>query len=137
MNPKARKKARRFALQALYQWHMAGNDLSEIEIEFHRDNELKETDVEYFSELLHQIPASIDEIDKTFTTYLDRPLEELNPVELIILRIGTYELTQRQDVPYKVAINEALELAKSFGAEEGFKFVNGVLDKVAQQVRAK
>ena len=76
------------------------------------------------------------EIDKQFEPYLDRKLNELNSIELIALRIGTYELLKRTDVPYKVAINEAVELSKIFGSEDGYKYVNGVLDKVAQQLRS-
>jgi len=135
VNPSARRKARRLALQALYQWHYSGNDLSDIEVHIHEENEMKKVDTEYFHELLHQIPADLNAIDKTFEPYLDRKPKELGAVELAVLRMGTYELIKRPDIPLKVAINEALELAKTFGAEDSFKFINGVLDKVAKEVR--
>lgn len=134
-SPSARRKARRFAVQALYQWQMTGANLGEIETQFRVDNDMRKTDVEYFHELLHEIPKTLNSIDDAFKPLLDRDIKDLDRVELAILRIGTYELSKRIDVPYKVAINEGIELAKYFGATESHKYVNGILDKVAQRLR--
>ena len=131
-----RHKARHYAMQALYQWHMAGASITQIEVEFRADNDMSNVDGEYFSELLHRIPHMLSELDSLFDEHLDREKDDLGAVELALLRIGSYELSQRIDVPYKVAINEAVNLAKKFGATDSFKYVNGILDKVARQTRA-
>lgn len=131
----ARHRARQVTLQALYQWSMAGGDIKDIEIEFHQHAHMQDVDVTYFHELLHEIPSQLSNIDECIIPYLDRSINELNPIELIALRIATYELLYRLEVPYKVVLNEALELTKIFGTEEGYKYVNGVLDKICQQVR--
>ena len=130
-----KREARSFALQALYQWHMAGNALNEIEAQFRVENDMSGTDLKLFSALLHGVPTKSDELDKAVEPYLDRKREELDPIELTVLRMGTYELAEMIDVPYKVAINEAVNLAKTFGASESHKYVNGVLDKVARDLR--
>jgi len=135
MNPTARRKARRFAVQALYQWHMGGDALSNIEAQFRVDNDMKKVDGDYFHELLHEVPSHLTELDELVVPYLDREMHQLDPVELAIFRISTYELKYRVDVPYKVVINEAIELAKIFGATESHKYINGVLDKLAARVR--
>ena len=135
MNIKARHKARRAVLQALYQWRVSGSDLSAIEMEFHHWHAMAKVDTDYFHQLLHDIPARLDHIEAAFTPHLDRSLDQLNMIELNIMRMGTYELMYCQDIPYKVVINEALELAKSFGANESYKYINAVLDKVASDVR--
>lgn len=123
-------------MQALYQWHMAGASLNDIEAEFRDEYDFGKVDGEYFHTLLHEIPANTDSIEATFAPFMvDRSLEELDPIERALLRIGTYELMERIDVPYKVVINEAVNLAKKFGASESHKFVNGVLDQVAHQLR--
>jgi len=134
-SPAARRKARSFALQAIYQWHMAGADLAKIEAEFRADNDMSKVDLEYFHEILHGVPRELSALDNIITPLLDRNTEDMTPVELSILRLATYEMIHRIDVPYKVVINEAVELAKSFGATDGHKYVNGVVDKIAQQVR--
>lgn len=134
-SPAARRKARRFTVQALYQWQMTGANIGEIETQFRTDNDMCKTDVTYFHELLHEIPKCVNELDETFRPLLDREIKDLDRVELAILRIGTYELSRRPDVPFKVAINEGIELAKYFGATESHKYVNGILDKVAQRLR--
>jgi len=131
----ARKKARRLALQALYQWKMAGSDLADIEAQFHVNNDMAKVDTQYFSLLLRNIPLQVQELDDSIEPFLDRKLTDLNPVELTILRMGAYELKERLDIPYKVAINEAVKLAQEYGAEDGHKYVNGVLDKLAKQIR--
>jgi N utilization substance protein B len=137
-NPLAAKrhKARHYAMQALYQWHMAGAPLNDIEAEFRAEYDFGKVDGEYFHALLHEIPARVDEIEAVFAPHMvDRSVKELGPVELALLRIGSYELMERIDVPYKVVINESVNLAKKFGATDSHKFVNGVLDQVARQLR--
>ncbi len=131
-----RHKARHYAMQALYQWQMAGANISQIELEFRTDNDMSNVDSEYFSELLHQVPKMLTELDEFFEEHLDREKHDLGAIELSLLRIGTYELAERIDVPYKVVINEAVNLAKKFGATDSFKYINGILDKVARQTRA-
>lgn len=135
ITPSARRKARRLALQALYQWQMSGSNISEIQAQFHTFNDMSKVDVHYFHELLQKIPQHLSDVDEYYTSFLDRPIEKLNPIELAVLRIGSYELVKRIDVPYRVVIDESLRLAKSFGSEEGHKYVNGVLDKVAKEYR--
>ncbi|HEY9136108.1 MAG TPA: transcription antitermination factor NusB [Pseudomonadales bacterium] len=135
VSPSARRKARRFALQALYQWQMTGNDLNKIELQFHDDNNMRKTDVEYFHELLHKVPANLEKLDVELEPFLDIKKEELGNVELAALRISTYELCMRIEIPYQIVINEGIELAKTFGAEDSYRFVNGVLDKVAKKIR--
>ena len=122
-------------MQALYQWHMAGASLSDIEAEFRAEYDFSHVDLEYFQALLHGVPACVDELEETFEPLLDRELTDLDPIERTLLRMGTFELAQRQDVPYKVVINEAVALAKKFGATDGHKYINGVLDKVARALR--
>ena len=132
-----RQKARHYAMQALYQWRMSGSSLNQIEAEFHTDNDFAKVDGEYFHELLHKVPAEVDELDALIEPALvDRALDEIGPVEHALLRMAIYELKHRIDVPYKVVINEAVSLAKKFGPEDSHKFVNAILDKVAAQFRA-
>lgn len=133
--PAARRKARHYLVQALYQWQLAGADLTKIEAEFRSDNDMSKVDVEYFHTLLHGIPREKSMLDDKITPLLDRRLDEMTPVELAILRLGAFEMLFRVDVPYKVVINEAVELTKTFGATDGHKFINGVLDKLAQRER--
>ncbi|MFY9178730.1 MAG: transcription antitermination factor NusB [Venatoribacter sp.] len=133
--PAARRKARHYAVQALYQWQLAGANVAQIEAEFRADNDMSKVDVEYFHALLHGVPTEKSVIDDKITPLLDRRIDEMTPVELAIVRIGAYEMLHRIDVPYKVVINEAIELTKTFGATDGHKFINGVLDKLAQRER--
>lgn len=135
LKPSARKKARRFAVQALYQWQMTGANLTDIETQFRVDNDFKKTDADYFHVLLHGVPSCVNELDEAFVKYLDRDKKDLDQVELAILRVGVYELSKRLDVPYRVVINEGIELAKTFGATESHKYVNGILDKASQAIR--
>jgi N utilization substance protein B len=132
----ARRQARSLAMQALYSWHIAGQPLNEIEAQFRVDNDFSTVDGAYFHEILHGVPRQKTEIDAAFLPCLDRALAEVDPVELAILRLSTYEMMNRVDVPYRVVINEGIELAKVFGATDGHKFVNGVLDKLAPRLRA-
>ena len=130
-----RRKARHYGMQALYQWHMAGAALTDIEAEFRADYDFSHVDLEYFQALLHEIPACVDELDEAMVPLLDRGIDELDPIERTLLRMGMYELTRRIDVPYKVVINEEVALAKKFGATDSHKYINGVLDKAARQLR--
>ena len=130
-----RRKARHYGMQALYQWQMAAAPLAAIEAEFRADYDFNHVDLEYFQSLLHGVPACVDELEARLEPLLDRKLSDLDPIERTLLRMGTFELAHRLDVPYKVVINEAVELAKLFGAEQGHRFVNGVLDKLAHVAR--
>lgn len=130
-----RSASRRLALQAVYQWQMNQSAVSEIETQFVMDQDMDSCDKVYFREILQGVTASAKKLDNLFEELLDRPLSELDPIELAIMRIGSFELSQRLDVPYRVAINESVELAKGFGATESHKYVNGILDKLAQRVR--
>jgi N utilization substance protein B len=136
LNPALRRKARRLAMQALYQWHVADQSITQIEAEFLTDNDVSKFDKDYFSEVLRGVASSKTELDTHIEKLIDRALKDLTPVELAILRMGTYEFIHRIDVPYKVIINEGVELSKTFGANEAHRFVNGVLDKLAQALRA-
>jgi len=135
-DPAWRRKARHYGLQALYQWQMTRDPVGDIELQFLADYDFSRVDVEYFHDLVHHVPASLDELETAFLPHLDRSLNELDPIELTILRMGSYELLKRIDIPYKVAINEYVSLAKKFGATDGHKYINGVLDKLARDVRA-
>lgn len=135
VNPGARRKARHYGLQALYQWHMTRNPVRDIEVQFLADYDFSNVDIEYFHDIVHHVPANLDELQEAFAPHLDRPISDLDPIELSILRLGSYELVKRIDIPYKVAINEAVALAKKFGATDGHKYINGVLDKLAREVR--
>ncbi|MBL6986725.1 MAG: transcription antitermination factor NusB [Methylobacter sp.] len=132
----ARTNARKAAVQALYQWQMAGQDLSEIERQFLEEERLKDAQKSYFVELFYGVPKNLDAIDQALSEFVDRPVDAIDPVERAILRIGVYELLHRLDMPYRVVLNEGINLAKYFGADGSHKYVNGILDKVAQQKRA-
>ena len=133
---KGRSNARKKAMQALYQWSMTGNDLNEIEVQFHEEQNMEKVDQDYFHELLHKVPEMVDELDNLLAPHLDRKVNELDPVEQAILRLSAYEMKNRLDVPYKVVLDESIELAKVFGADKSHKYVNGVLDKLAKELRS-
>ena len=134
--PSERKKARHLLVQALYQWRMSGNSPTGIEAEFHTDNDMAKVDRDFFGEILHGVPKRIDEIENSYRQYLDRELDQLDPIARAVLEVGCYEMMFRVDVPYKVVINEAVSLAKKFGATDSYKYINGVIDKVAVDKRA-
>ena len=131
----ARSRARRFAMQALYQRDLSGTELHEIRDQFLEHEDFSSADREYFIELFNQVTRNTDAIDMRISQYVDLPPGRLDPVERAILRIGTWELMSRIDIPYRVVLNEAVQLAKKFGAEQGHTFVNGVLDKLARELR--
>ncbi len=132
----ARQLARQCAVQALYSWQLSGGDPFDIDAAFRIENDMDGVDVDYFRELLCEIPRLREELDAYIVPLLTRPLAEVDPVERAILRLGAYELKCRLDVPYRVAIDEGVELAKLFGAEQGHRFVNGILDGMARELRA-
>lgn len=132
----ARTNARKAAVQALYQWQMTGQSLIEIEGQFLEEERLKDAQKSYFTELFHGVPKNLEAIDQALSEFVDRPVDMIDPVERAILRIGVYELVNRLDMPYRVVLNEGINLAKYFGADGSHKYVNGILDKVAQQKRA-
>ncbi|ABC32604.1 transcription antitermination factor NusB [Hahella sp. KA22] len=130
-----RRAARKLALQALYQWRVAGASISQIEAEFAVDNDLQQVDRDLFKAVLYGVPSSVSELDALLQPFVDRKLTDVDPVELSLIRMGAFELRSRIEVPYRVVINEAVELAKQFGGTDGHKFVNSVLDKLAPQLR--
>ena len=130
-----RRTARQLATQALYQHHMSGTPLNEIESQFRVDNDFTFADYSYFHDILHGVPANLTEIDSSLEPCLDLTIDELDPVELAVMRLSTWELLKRVDVPYRVVINEGVEMAKIYGSTDGHKFVNGVLDKLAPLLR--
>ena len=120
----ARTNARKAAVQALYQWQMAGADLSEIERQFLEEERLKDAQKSYFVEIFYGVPKNLTAIDLALSKFVDRPVDMVDPVERAILRIGVYELLHRLDMPYRVVINEAINLAKYFGADGSHKSVS-------------
>ena len=135
MKPAARRRARECAVQALYSWQISKNDIADVEYQFLSEQDVKDVDISYFRELLSGVATNAEYLDGLMAPVLSRQLEEVGQVERAVLRISLFELSKREDVPYKVAINEGIELAKTFGAEDSHKFVNGVLDKVAPTIR--
>ncbi|SEP38093.1 transcription antitermination factor NusB [Nitrosovibrio sp. Nv6] len=131
-----RRQARELALQGLYQWCVAGGTVEAIEAQLHETREFPKTDEEYFSGLLRGVLGNVSQLEKQIQPYLDRPLKELSPVEISILLLGTHELESHPEIPYRAVINEAVELAKTYGGTHGHKYVNGVLDKLAAKLRA-
>ncbi len=131
-----RRRSREVALQGLYEWLLSGADASVIEAHMHEQDGFDKCDTAHFDALLHGCIAEAADLDAVLARHVDRKTTELSPVEHSILMIGAYELKHCVDVPYKVAINEAVELAKSFGGTDGHKYVNGVLDKAAAELRS-
>lgn len=133
----SRHKARRAAVQALYQWDLTRQRPEEIESHFIYDHDMSGTDADYFHHLVREVPRHLHELEDHFHPHLGREPDALDPVERAILRLGTFELAFHPEIPYRVVINEAVELAKTFAAEQSFRFVNAVLDKVAARLRAR
>jgi len=129
-----RRRARKLVLQALYQWLLSETEPDVIAKQFREANEGR-MDWEFFDEVFLEIPKNIESLDQYLEPVLDRKPDELDPIEKSLLYLGTFELANRIDVPYKVAINESIELAKVFGATDGHKYINGVLDKLAPRLR--
>jgi N utilization substance protein B len=135
LKPSPRRKARELAVQAVYSWQVSQNSVSDVEVNFITDNAKRRFDIEYFQLLLRGVTANVTELDIAISPHVDRPLEDIDQVEKAILRVAVFELSDCQEVPYRVVINEAIELAKVFAADDSHKFVNGVLDKVVKLVR--
>ncbi|QTH63852.1 transcription antitermination factor NusB [Psychrosphaera ytuae] len=135
MKPAARRKARGLAVQAIYSWQISQNHVSDIEQQFLLDNDVNKIDVEFFKEAIRGVAAHYKELDTALMPYTERPYEEVDQIEKAIMRLSAYELKFRLDVPYKVAINEGIELAKKFGADDSHRFVNGVLDRACKDLR--
>ena len=131
-----RRRARELALQGVYQWRQTGDVKEQIEKQIREEKGMGRYDVDFFSTLLLGTLTQHAELEAALTSYLDRTLNELSPVEFSVLLIGAYELLHHPEIPLRVIINEAVELTKTFGGTDGHKYVNGVLDKMATQVRA-
>ena len=137
MNARKRHKARVLLVQALYQKLIAGTPLPDLKAQFLTDNADRKLDFDYFKELIDNIPKEQDELDELCQPNLDRELSKLDPISTVILRLAAYEFKHRIDIPYKVVINEAVELAKTFGPTDSHKYINGVLDKTAPLCRSE
>ena len=131
-----RSKSRSLATQAIYQWQVTGDNIGEIINGFLAEHPGGDFQVDYFQDLVRGVSSQLDVLDHDLQPLLDRPVEEVDLVERAILRLGAYELAKHPEVPYRVVINEWVELAKTFGADKGHKYINGVLDKLAQTLRA-
>jgi transcription antitermination protein NusB len=132
----ARSRARRRATQAVYAWQVGGNPMSGVIDEFRHEQDMEIADLAYFEDLLHGVEKHCAELDAGLMPFLDREMSQVDPLERAVLRLAAYELRYRLDVPYRVVLNEAIEVAKRFGAEHGHTYVNGVLDKAAREWRS-
>ncbi len=132
----ARRRSREVALQGLYEWLVSGAEAGKIDAHMREQEGFDKADAAHFDALLHGCITEAADLDAVLARHVDRPTAQLSPVEHAVLLIGAYELTHCVDVPYKVAINEAVELAKNFGGTDGHKYVNGVLDKAAAELRS-
>jgi len=132
----ARSRARRRALQALYAWQIGGSAMKAVIEQFQHEQDMEVADLDYFEDLLHGVEKNLAAIDESLKPYVDREIEQIDPIERAALRMAAYELKYRPDVPYRVIINEAIEVTKRFGADHGHSYVNGVLDKLAGELRA-
>lgn len=136
-DPWARRRARRLLAQALYQWQLSGGEIAEVERQFREDETFGRIDADYFHEVLRGVVAEADNLDAKFAPLLDRTVAQLDHVERALLRMGTYELLHRAEVPWRVVIDECVALARTFGAEESHKYINAVLDALARTERAR
>jgi N utilization substance protein B len=135
VKPSPRRKARELAVQAVYSWQISQNSVTDVEVGFITDNSKRRFDIEYFQQLLRGVTKNVSEIDLAISPHVDRPIEDIDHVEKAILRVAVFELSDCLDVPYRVVINEAIELAKLFAADDSHKFINGVLDKAVKLIR--
>ncbi|RZA34255.1 MAG: transcription antitermination factor NusB [Lysobacteraceae bacterium] len=135
VDPVTRARARRRALQAIYAWQISGGLVDQVISQFAHEQAHEIADLEYFDDLVRGVIKHRASLDEALVGYLDRPVEEVDPIERAVLRLSAYELIHRVDVPYRVVLNEAIEIAKRFGSEHGHTYVNGVLDKAAAQWR--
>ena len=135
VDPVLRTRARRRALQAVYAWQLSGASARDIVTQFAHEQAREIADLAYFEDLVHGVETHLDSLDAALAPHLDRGIDEVDPIERAALRIAAYEFARRQDVPYRVVINEALESVKRFGSEHGHTYVNGVLDHLAAELR--
>jgi len=135
LDMQARSRARRRALQALYAWQLSGSHMNAVIEQFRHEQDMEVADLDYFEDLLHGVEMNVDALDACLRPHLDREVAQVDPIERAALRLAAYELKFRPDVPYRVVINEAIEVTKRFGAEHGHTYVNGVLDKAARAWR--
>lgn len=135
MKPSPRRKARELAVQAVYSWQLSSNNVADVEAHFLTENAKRRFDIDFFQQLLRGVTLQLTHLDAHITPHVERPMEEIDPVEKAILRTAIYELSDCKEVPYRVVINEAIELAKVFAADDSHKFINGVLDKVVKELR--
>jgi len=133
---KSRNKARRLALQAIYQWQVSATPEDQIKQQFVEDQQMNPECIDYFSDLLFGVASNQSDIDASMADYVDRAVEQIDPVELAILRLGFYELIKRMDIPYRVVLNEWINLAREFGAPRSHAYINGVLDKASRNIRS-
>lgn len=133
---KSRNKARRLALQAIYQWQVSAAPEDQIKQQFVDSQKMNPECVDYFSDLLFGVASNQSDIDASMADYVDRAVEQIDPVELAILRLGFYELIKRMDIPYRVVLNEWINLAREFGAPRSHAYINGVLDKASRNIRS-
>ncbi len=133
---KARHQSRKFLTQALYQWEISRDDLNEILLQFVVDMSPKRNDVPYFQDTFLKVIAEVDDLDALYRPFLDRKSDEVGPIEKAVLRLGAYELKYRIEIPYKVVLNEAIEMAKLFGPDKSYQYINAVLDKLAPELRS-
>jgi N utilization substance protein B len=136
VDPQARSRARRRALQAVYAWQMSGQQIAQVIEQFRDEQDMEVADLDYFEDLVRGIDRHCAELDAELLKFLDREIAQVDPIERGVLRIAAYEMLHRPDVPYRVVINEAIETTKRFGADHGHTYVNGVLDKAAGTWRA-
>ncbi len=135
MKPSPRRKARELAVQAVYSWQMSDNSVSDVETHFLTENAKRRFEIDYFQKVLKGVTSQASSIDSAIEPHVDRPLDDIDHIEKAILRVAIFELSDCSDVPYRVVINEAIELAKLFAADDSHKFVNGVLDKAVKLIR--
>lgn len=133
---KGKRKARKLALQALYQWLMSGVAPSDIEAQFRAAYDASKFDIDYFCRLLYGVVENVNELESAFKPFLDRPVKSLNPIELSVLRLSSFELLHCPEIPYRVVLDEAVSLTKTFGSQDGHRYVNGVLNNLAKEVRS-
>ena len=132
----ARSRARRRALQAMYAWQLSGSAMNAVIEQFRHEQDMQVADLDYFEDLLHGVEKHVETLDACLRPHLDREVAQVDPIERAVLRLAAYELKYRPDVPYRVVLNEAIEVTKRFGADHGHSYVNGVLDKLAAELRA-
>jgi N utilization substance protein B len=136
IDPAARSRSRRRALQALYAWQLSDSPIERVLEQFRHEQDMEVADLEYFEALVRGVAEHCAELDAALAKFVDRDIAQIDPIERAVLRIATFELRRRPDVPYRVVINEAIETTKRFGADQGHTYVNGVLDKAAAEWRA-